>query len=119
MNSGPRTVYSNIIQGGWRELAFEYFRPGIRVHWLVRGGEGEPSVAILAYEPGASVPRHRHAGLETIVVLDGVQSDESGDYAAGTVVLNRAGTEHSVWSDAGCVVLIQWDLPVIMLGEGK
>jgi anti-sigma factor ChrR (cupin superfamily) len=63
------------------------------------------------------VPRHRHAGLETIVVLDGSQSDENGDYPAGTLVLNPAGTEHSVWSTRGCVVLIQWNLPVIMLGE--
>jgi anti-sigma factor ChrR (cupin superfamily) len=115
----PNLLYRALLHGAWRELAFEHFRPGIRAHWLMRGGEGEPSVAILAYEPGASVPRHRHAGLETLIVLDGVQSDERGDYAAGTVILNRAGSEHSVWSDAGCVVLIQWDLPVVMLGEGK
>jgi anti-sigma factor ChrR (cupin superfamily) len=108
-----------LVSGGWRALDFEPFRPGIRVSWLLRGGADAPSAAVLAYEPGASVPRHRHAGLETIVVLDGVQSDESGDYAAGTVVLNPVGSEHSVWSDNGCVVLIQWNLPVVMLGEGK
>ena len=115
----PNLAYPALATGGWRALAFDDFRPGIRVHWLVRGSEAEPSVALLAYEPGASVPRHRHLALETIVVLDGMQSDENGDYAAGTVILNPAGTEHSVWSDAGCVVLIQWDLPVIMLGEEK
>jgi anti-sigma factor ChrR (cupin superfamily) len=68
---------------------------------------------------GAGVPRHRHAGLETIVVLEGSQSDDNGDYPAGTVVLNPAGTEHAVWTAEGCVVLIQWNLPVIMLGEEK
>ena len=47
------------------------------------------------------MPRHRHAGLETIVVLEGVQSDENGDYAAGAVVLNPQGSEHSVWSRGG------------------
>ncbi|TIV16092.1 MAG: allophanate hydrolase, partial [Mesorhizobium sp.] len=26
---------------------------------------------------------------------------------------------HSVWTRDGCVVLIQWDLPVIILGETK
>jgi len=35
------------------------------------------------------------------------------------VVLNPVGSEHSVWSDNGCVVPIQWNLPVVMLGEGK
>ena len=53
------------------------------MHWLLKGGPVEPSVAILNYEPGAGVPRHRHVGLETIVVLEGTQSDENGDYAAG------------------------------------
>ena len=113
----PDVVSAGLLKGGWRTLAFEHFREGIRVHWLVRGGLGDPSVAVLKYEPGASVPRHRHGGLETIMVLDGVQSDEAGDYAAGTLALNATGSEHSVWSKDGCVVLIQWDLPVIILGD--
>ena len=52
-------------------------------------------------------------------MLEGSQSDDNGDYPAGTVVLNPAGTEHAVWTAEGCVVLIQWNLPVIMLGEEK
>ncbi|TIU05986.1 MAG: allophanate hydrolase, partial [Mesorhizobium sp.] len=28
-------------------------------------------------------------------------------------------TEHSVWTKDGCVVLIQWNLPVIILDETK
>jgi anti-sigma factor ChrR (cupin superfamily) len=110
---------AGLLNGGWRSLTYEHFRDGVQVHWLTRGGEGEPSVAILKYQPGASVPFHRHAGLETIMVLDGTQSDEDGSYEAGALVLNAKGTEHSVWTKDGCVVLIQWDLPVIILGEGK
>ena len=109
----------SFLDGGWRKLTFEYFREGIEVHWLIKGGAAEPTVAVLKYEPGSAVPRHRHAGLETIMVLDGVQSDQAGDYAAGTLVFNEAGSEHSVWSKEGCVVLIQWDLPVIILGDKK
>jgi anti-sigma factor ChrR (cupin superfamily) len=63
------------------------------------------------------VPRHRHTGLETILVLDGTQSDERGDYGAGTLILNPTGSAHSVWSDPGCVVLIQWDKPVQFLED--
>lgn len=113
----PNLSFAGLLDGGWCDLAFEHFRDGIGVHWLLKGGPLEPSVAVLRYAPGAGVPRHRHAGLETIVVLDGVQSDENGDYAAGTVVLNPVGTVHSVWTEKGCVVLIQWDLPVTMVGE--
>lgn len=113
----PELVLSRILDGGWRVLAFEPFRGGIDVTWLSRGEAGEPTSAILRYRPGASVPRHRHQGRETILVLEGSQSDEHGTYEAGTLVLNARGSEHSVWSEDGCVVFIQWDLPVIMLGD--
>lgn len=97
-------------------MAFVPFREGIEVCELLAG---EPAVALLRYGRGASVPRHRHMGLETILVLDGVQSDEHGDYPAGTMVLNPEGSEHSVWSEPGCVVLIQWERPVRFLQGGS
>ncbi|HBG99962.1 MAG TPA: allophanate hydrolase [Rhodobacteraceae bacterium] len=100
---------ADLIQGGWRSLTFRPFRDGVEICEL-QGGE--PAVALLRYAPGASVPRHRHTGLETILVLDGTQSDERGDYPAGSFILNPAGSEHSVWSEAGCCVLIQWEKPV-------
>jgi anti-sigma factor ChrR (cupin superfamily) len=107
--------FAGLAHAGWRRLTFERFRPGMEVHWLQIGEAAEPSVAVLKYAPGSRVPRHRHSGLETIVVLDGMQSDENGDYPAGTVVLNATGSEHSVWSAQGCVVLIQWDKPIAFL----
>ena len=61
--------------------------------------------------------RHLHQGLETVLVLEGSQSDESGRYRSGAIVFNAAGTEHSVWSEDGCVVLIQWERPVLILKE--
>jgi anti-sigma factor ChrR (cupin superfamily) len=115
----PNLAHAGLLAGGWRNLAFEHFRDGIEVHWLLKGSDAEPSVAILRYQSGAAVPLHRHTGLETIVVLEGTQSDERGNYTAGTVVLNPVGTEHSVWTRDGCVVLIHWALPVIILGEDR
>jgi len=109
--------YSGLVQGGWRDVDFEPFRHGVTVHWIEKGTGDEPSIALLKYMPGARVPRHRHPGLEAILVLDGIQSDERGDYRAGTFVINPVGTEHSVWTDMGCVVLIQWDRPVIILEQ--
>jgi anti-sigma factor ChrR (cupin superfamily) len=109
------TSFSGLARTGWRDLAFEHFRPGIDVHWLMLGGSTEPTIAVLKYAAGSRVPRHRHVGLETIVVLDGMQSDENGDYGPGTVVLNPPGSEHSVWTAQGCVVLIQWDKPIAFI----
>ncbi len=102
-------VFSGLLREAWQSYAFQPFREGVEICSLY---EGEPAVALLKYRPGASVPRHRHLGLETIMVLDGAQSDERGRHDAGSVVLNPAGFEHSVWSDEGCVVLIHWSRPV-------
>ena len=115
----PETTRELLTLGGWKELTFSPFREDVAIHWIRAFENDQPGVALLKYEAGASVPRHRHEGLETILVLEGTQSDEAGDYGRGSYVVNAAGTEHSVWTKDGCVVVIQWDLPVIILGEAK
>lgn len=100
------------LSGGWRECEFEFFRDGVEICRLVAG---EPELALLRYRPGAEVPRHLHEGLETILVLEGSQSDENGLYRSGSLVTNPEGSIHSVWSEEGCVVLIQWAKPVRIL----
>ncbi len=109
----PFTI-PGLMAGAWRDLSFAPFREGIEICVLV---PGEPSLALLRYAPGARAPAHRHRGMETILVLDGAQSDERGDYAAGALAVNPEGSVHSVWSDTGCVVLIQWDRPVAFLHD--
>jgi anti-sigma factor ChrR (cupin superfamily) len=104
--------FPDLLRGGWKDCQFEYFREGVEICRLVTG---EPEVALLRYAPGASVPRHLHQGLETILVLEGSQSDEFGHYPAGSLVANPEGTSHSVTSREGCVVLIQWTKPVKIL----
>lgn len=101
--------FPGFLSGGWRDCAFEPFRDGVEICHLF---QGDAAVALLRYAPGASVPTHRHPGLETILVLEGCQSDARGTYGPGALVLNPAGTRHRVWSDTGCVVLIQWTQPV-------
>ena len=100
------------LPAGWRDLAWRPFRDGVEIAPILAG---EPAVALLRYAPGSGVPRHRHRGLETILVLEGEQSDERGRYPAGSLVLNPEGTIHRVWSEPGCVVLIQWERSVEFL----
>lgn len=97
-----------LLFGAWRELHFEPFSEGVEVHYLWRPANG-PVWAFLRYEAGASVPQHIHRGLETIIVLEGSQSDENGTYSAGTVICNPPETVHRVWSTEGCTILIQWE----------
>jgi len=94
------------------DLPFEPFRDGVDIHYVKQGA---PAVALLRYAPGARVPMHRHTGLESVLVLEGEQSDERGTYPEGSFVLNPEGSSHSVWSETGCVVLIQWERPVEIL----
>lgn len=101
--------FAALLPRRWEQMAFEPFRDGVEICHLWQGG---PDVALLRYAAGASVPRHKHTGLETILVLDGSQSDENGTFSAGSLVINPTGSVHSVWSDDGCTVLIQWEKPV-------
>ena len=105
-------ILQDLISGGWQKLSFEPFREGIMACWLL---EGSPSIAVLKYEPGSKVPKHEHIGAEMIVVLEGAQSDESGTYKRGDVIVNPVGSQHAVWSPDGCVVLLNWSKPVRFL----
>lgn len=100
----------------WQSLRFEPFREGVDIAHLKTGS---PAVAVLRYAPGAGVPRHLHTGLETILVLDGVQCDERGNYPKGSLMINPEGSEHSVWSKTGCAVLIIWERPVKFVKEER
>lgn len=101
--------FKGLLQGAWGEYDFTPFREGIEICILY---EGDATLALLRYQPGAKVPRHRHAGLETVIVLEGSQSDERGEYSSGSCVLNPLDSRHSVTSEKGCVVLVHWVKPV-------
>ena len=93
------------------ELTWEFFRPGIFISRIYSAEHG-PSLALLKYEPGASLGRHVHAGYEHIFVLHGSQSDDNGEHLAGTLLIHAAGTSHKVTSRNGCIVLAYWEKPV-------
>ena len=112
-------VFAGLIDGGWAGLDFADFRPGVTIHRLWRDPGSGAEWALLKYRAGASVPRHRHPGPETILVLEGAQNDEHGIYETGAMVCNAPGSVHSVRSEGGCVVLIHWALPVEILEEPR
>ncbi len=47
--------------------------------------------SVVRYAPGSSFSAHRHPLGEEILVLDGVFSDEHGDYPAGTRISSPSG----------------------------
>ncbi|MEM0981070.1 MAG: cupin domain-containing protein [Cyanobacteria bacterium P01_H01_bin.58] len=98
------------------ELPWQPFRPGVDIYRLY-SAEGGAAAALLRYQPGAQVPRHDHTGYENILVLSGSQEDERGVYPAGTFVVNPPGSDHTVKSPDGCLVLIIWEKPVTIRSE--
>ena len=82
--------------------------PGVERRMLDRmGGEVARATSIVRYLPGASFARHVHGGGEEILVLEGVFSDERGDYPAGTYLRNPPGSAHAPFSRDGCVIFVK------------
>ena len=71
------------------------------------GAEVARATSIVRYQPGSGYSAHTHTGGEEILVLDGVFSDEHGDYPAGTYLRNPPGTSHQPFSVKGCTLLVK------------
>lgn len=97
------------------QYSWQALRAGVDICHLYSGPENGPVAALLRYAPGASVPEHLHVGTEFILVLSGAQSDDHGDYGAGTVLVSPPGSRHTIVSAQGCIVLAIWEKPVQFL----
>ena len=83
--------------GVWRKpLAREYREQG-------------HATSIVRYEPGSRFNTHPHPKGEEILVLEGVFSDETGDYPVGTYLRNPPGSCHAPFSEQGCVIFVKLD----------
>lgn len=71
------------------------------------GAEVARATSIVRYAPGSGYSSHRHDGGEEILALDGVFSDEHGDYPAGSYLRNPPGTSHKPFSKNGCTLLVK------------
>ena len=82
--------------------------PGVWRKPLAReDAERGHATSIVRYEPGARFSPHDHPKGEEILVLEGVFSDETGDYPAGTYFRNPEGFRHAPFSIQGCVLLVK------------
>ena len=71
------------------------------------GDEVARATSVVRYAPGATFTAHVHGGGEEILVLDGVFSDEQGQYTAGTYLRHPPGSQHSPASQTGCLLLVK------------
>ncbi len=70
-------------------------------------GEGAPATSIVRYAPGASFSAPPLALGEEILVLDGILSDETGEYGAGAYIRNPPGFRHAPFTEQGCTIFVK------------
>jgi anti-sigma factor ChrR (cupin superfamily) len=74
---------------------------------LVGSAESSRVTAVVRYDADSAFHSHPHPNGEEILVLDGVFSDEHGDYPACSYLLNPEGFEHAPFSRQGCVLFVK------------
>ncbi len=67
------------------------------------------TTSFVKFEPDSYFPAHTHPQGEEIYVLEGVFSDENGDYPAGTYIRNPPGSRHKPFTKQGCVLFVKLD----------
>lgn len=71
--------------------------------------ESGRTTSFVKFAPGSSFPAHNHPQGEEIYVLEGIFSDENGDYPAGTYIRNPQGSHHSPFTRDGCTLFVKLD----------
>ena len=80
---------------------------GVERWALERNGASMHATSIVRFAPGCGFATHLHHLSEEILVLDGVFSDESGDFRKGAYLRNPAGSSHGPYSAQGCSIFIK------------
>ncbi len=71
------------------------------------GGEVARATSIVRFQPGSKFPMHTHNGGEEFIVLEGVFSDEHGDFGPGFYMRNPVGTSHTPFTEEGCTIFVK------------
>ncbi len=69
--------------------------------------ESGHTTSVVKYAAGSCFSTHLHPMGEEIMVLEGVFSDEYGDYPVGTYLRHPPGSKHAPFSQEGCTILVK------------
>ncbi len=82
--------------------------PGVsRKQFECESAESGRATSIVKFDAGARFKTHTHPLGEEIFVLQGIFSDENGDYPAGTYLRHPPGSQHAPYSTDGCVIFVK------------
>jgi anti-sigma factor ChrR (cupin superfamily) len=91
----------------WRPSQFK----GIQIKVLYENKEAGEMTCLLKWEPGATLPMHKHPEIEQSFVLEGSFYDHDGICKAGEYVWRQPGSFHETHSDEGAVLLAVYRKP--------
>jgi len=100
LGGAPRSLIFALSEVPWRDTL-----PGIRQKLIWEDKATNRRAVLALFEPGAKLPRHRHAGEELVYMVEGSHADESGEVASGNMSIRPNGCEHSVNSRNGAIAL--------------
>jgi len=98
--SAPRSQIVTLSDLPWIDA-----RPGVRQKRIWEDKATERRALIARFEPGATLPAHRHVGDEVIFLLEGANADEAGVVATGNMNYRPNGCVHTVTTQNGATVL--------------
>lgn len=87
------------------ELEWVNALPGVRQKRIWEDTTAERRVFLGRFEPGATLPLHRHVGDELIFVIEGANADESGVVTTGNLSYRPNGCTHTVTTTNGATAL--------------
>jgi anti-sigma factor ChrR (cupin superfamily) len=71
--------------------------------------ESGHKTSFVRFAPESYFPAHAHPLGEEVYVLEGVFSDQHGDYPAGTYLRNPPGSSHQPFTKEGCTLFVKLD----------
>jgi anti-sigma factor ChrR (cupin superfamily) len=93
----------------WKPSQFE----GIEIKVLYENKEAGEMTCLLRWQPGTTLPFHKHPEIEQSYVISGSFSDHDGICRAGEYVWRLPGSMHETYSAEGCVILAVYRKPNI------
>ena len=84
---------------------------GISIKVLYEDKAKGEMTCLLKWEPGATLPMHKHPEIEQSLVLEGSFYDHDGICRAGEFVWRHKGSFHETHSDEGAVILAIYRKP--------
>jgi anti-sigma factor ChrR (cupin superfamily) len=93
----------------WKPSQFE----GIEIKVLYEDKARGEMTCLLKWQPGTTLPFHKHPEIEQSYVISGSFSDHDGICRAGEYVWRTSGSMHETHSAEGCVILAVYRKPNI------